>query len=170
MFTYLNWISKLRKRARGASVNVYHKDLEIFKAFPTIKSAAHYIGLSPSSVSKYIEKGTLWNHTYYFKLDESNEIESSLLKYNPIKVNDSSSDKNYKSYKLEVLDTNNNIIYNFSSLRRASSALNISRPSIVRYIDNGSIWNGKFRFKKGQCLLLKFFFNNNKKNTLFYPK
>ena len=142
-------ISKLIKRAKGASVNVYFKDLERFKTFPTIKSAADYVGLSPSSVGKYIEKGTLWNDTYYFKLHESNEINSYLFKSNPINVNDSSCYKNYKSYKLEVLDTNNNIIYNFSSLRKASSALNISRDSIVRYIDKGSIWNGKFRFKIG---------------------
>ena len=52
-------ISKLKERAKGVGVNVYHKNLEIFKSFPTIKSTANYLGLSPSSVSKYIEKGTL---------------------------------------------------------------------------------------------------------------
>jgi len=52
-------ISKLRKRTKGVSVNIHHKSLEIFKTFPTIKSAAEYVGLSPSSVGKYIEKGSL---------------------------------------------------------------------------------------------------------------
>lgn len=52
-----NTISKLIKRTRGLSVNIYPKSLEIFKTFPTLKTAAEYVELSPSSVGKYIEKG-----------------------------------------------------------------------------------------------------------------
>jgi hypothetical protein len=52
-------ISKLKIRAKGVSVSVYNKDLEFFKQFPTIKDTADFVGLSSSSVSKYIEKSTL---------------------------------------------------------------------------------------------------------------
>ena len=58
---------KLIKRAKGVGVNIHLKDLKLFKSFPTIKSAAECVGLSPSSVGKYLNKGTLWNDTYYFK-------------------------------------------------------------------------------------------------------
>lgn len=35
-----NTILKLRPRAKGAKVNIFLKDLQLFKSFPTIKSAA----------------------------------------------------------------------------------------------------------------------------------
>lgn len=92
---------------------------------------------------------TLWNDTYYFKPEESNEINSSLLNSSPVKEENGFLNKNYKSYKVDGLDTNNNIIYKFSSLRKDSLGLNISRVSIVRCLDKGSIWNGKYKFKKG---------------------
>lgn len=59
-------------------------------------------------------------------------MKSSLLKSTPIKENDYCFDKNYKSCKVDGLDTNNNIIYKFSSLRRAFIGLSISIDSIVR--------------------------------------
>ena len=45
---------------------IYNKCNNLFKEFRTIKDAAIYVGLSPSSVSKYITKGTLLNDKYYF--------------------------------------------------------------------------------------------------------
>lgn len=59
---------KLRLRSRGAPALMYDKNSNLIKSFQTIKEAALYIGLSPSSVSKYIAKGTVWNDKYYFKL------------------------------------------------------------------------------------------------------
>jgi hypothetical protein len=40
---------------------------------------------------------------------------------------------------VDGLDTNNNIIYKFSSLRKAFINLNISIDFIVRYLDKKSI-------------------------------
>lgn len=60
--------NKLRLRSRGAPVLVYDKNLNLVKSFQTIKETGVFVGLSPSSVSKYINEGTIWNNKYYFKL------------------------------------------------------------------------------------------------------
>lgn len=64
-------IAKLKARSKGVKTCIYDKSNHLLKEFITIKDAAKYIGLSPSSVIKYITKGTLWNDRYYFviKLD-----------------------------------------------------------------------------------------------------
>ena len=60
-------IIKLKLRAKGAIVRIYGKCYNLVKQFKTIKDATNFVGLSPSSVSKYITKGTIWYNTYYFK-------------------------------------------------------------------------------------------------------
>ena len=54
--------NKLRLRSRGAPVLVYDKNLNLVKSCKTIKETGVFVGLSPSSVSKYINKGTIWNN------------------------------------------------------------------------------------------------------------
>jgi hypothetical protein len=49
----------LKKKNFFLRVNVYHKDLTLFKSFPFINSVIEYVGLSPSSAGKYVYKGTL---------------------------------------------------------------------------------------------------------------
>ena len=61
-------IDKLRLRSRGAATCIYDKNSILVREFSTIKDAASFCGLSPSSVSKYITRGVIWNNTYYFKL------------------------------------------------------------------------------------------------------
>lgn len=61
-------IAKLR--SKGAITRIYDKSHNLVKQFKTIKDAANFFGLSPSSVSKYINKNTVWNNTYYFKINE----------------------------------------------------------------------------------------------------
>ena len=60
-------IDKLKLRSRGAVTCIYDKNNELLREFNTIKDAANFSGLSPSSVSKYIARGLIWNNTYYFK-------------------------------------------------------------------------------------------------------
>ena len=60
--------NKLRLRSRGAPVLVYDKNINLVKSCKTIKETGVFVVLSPSSVSKYINKGTIWNNKYYFKL------------------------------------------------------------------------------------------------------
>jgi len=52
-------ISKLKLRSKGAAVNVYNLKNELINKFSTIKKTADFVGLSPSSVSKYIKSGLL---------------------------------------------------------------------------------------------------------------
>lgn len=68
-------IIKLRLRARGVEVYVYDKCFNLIKEFKTIKDTANFIGLSPSSVSKYITTSTIWNDTYYFRIKETDSSE-----------------------------------------------------------------------------------------------
>ena len=62
-------IDKLRVRSRGAPTCIYDKNNLLVIEFKTIKDAAHFCGLSSSSVSKYIARDAVWNETYYFKLN-----------------------------------------------------------------------------------------------------
>lgn len=64
-------IDKLKLRTRGAATRIYDKSHSLVKEFKTIKTAASFVGLSPSSVSKYIATGAIWNNTYYFKLKQA---------------------------------------------------------------------------------------------------
>lgn len=123
---------------------MFDKSFNLVKEFKTIKDAANFVSLSPSSVSKYITKGTLWNDTYYFKIKEDKNL--SNLDKNTGDTVGKLGNKDYKSYKLSVLDTNNKVLYNFNSLRKASQILNISRDSLVRYTKAGKLWNDKFKF------------------------
>jgi len=63
-------ILKLKSRTRGAAVCVYDVNLNLVEQFPTIKQTAKFVGLSPSSVSKYITKATFWNNRYCFKFKQ----------------------------------------------------------------------------------------------------
>lgn len=47
--------NKLRLRSIGALVLVYDKNLNLVKSSKTIKETGVFVGLSPSSVSKYIK-------------------------------------------------------------------------------------------------------------------
>lgn len=51
-------IMKLKLRSRGAPVCVYDTNLNLVKSFTSIKETAKFVGLSPSSVSKYLTKDT----------------------------------------------------------------------------------------------------------------
>lgn len=61
-------IVKLKLRSRGVVVCMCNKCNELVKEFRTIKHAGKFVGLSLSSVSKHIIKGTLWNNPYRFKV------------------------------------------------------------------------------------------------------
>lgn len=56
------------------------------------------------------------------------------------------SNKKYISHKLEVFDTNK-LTYRFTSLRKASKVLYVTRDSIVRYINHGKLLKAKFILK-----------------------
>lgn len=59
--------SKLKLRTGGTLVCIYDKNWNLIKSLPTLKKAGNFVGLSYTSVSKYMSKGTLWNDKYYFK-------------------------------------------------------------------------------------------------------
>lgn len=59
--------NKLRLILRAAPVLVYDKNLNLVKSSKTIKETGVFVGLSLSSVYKYINKGTIWNNKYYFE-------------------------------------------------------------------------------------------------------
>ena len=54
-------IIKLKLYSRGAVIHVLDK-------LKTIKDTANFVGLSPTTVSKYIADSIIWRDTYYFKM------------------------------------------------------------------------------------------------------
>jgi len=131
-------------RAKGVITCIYDKSHNLVKEFKTIKNAANFVVLSPSSFSKYITKSTVWNHNYYFKVKENIYNTAKISNFNYI--TNKPDNINYKSYRLCVLNINNEVLYKFSSMRKASKTLNISRDSLLRYAKTGKYRNSKFKF------------------------
>lgn len=143
-------ILKLKLHNKNITVSIYDINNLLVKEFSRIKTAAEFVNLSPSTVSGYIKSGKLWNQKYYFKLRANTILDEKTLEfpldYNIIKPINSVSDKNYKSYKLEVL-YKDEIIYKFRSVREASKYLNISKITLIKYSTEDKLWKHKFKFR-----------------------
>ena len=140
---------KLKLHNKSITVSIYTKENELIKCFNRIKTAAEFVGLSPSSVSGYIKNGKLWNNLYYFKLKTNTIINNHFPLNNNIKENISTSQNlnvNLKSYSLVVFN-NDKIIYQFKSVREASLYLNISKVTLMKYSVEGKLWRDKYKFK-----------------------
>ena len=64
-------IAKLKLWTKGVSTCIYDKSHNLVQKFRTINDAAKYVGLSPSNLSKYITKNTIWNNRYYFEIEKN---------------------------------------------------------------------------------------------------
>lgn len=159
-------ILRLKLHSKSLKVKIYSKDYKEIKEFNSIKNAAEYVKLSPTSVSKYIKSGKIWNGvaslgnevpSYYFKLESSvaenasfnlsfplEDIVTKKTKLDNIDV----SYPNYsrRAYIFEVV-AENNVIYRFKSITKASEFLNISRRTLTIYSQNNKLWKDKFAFK-----------------------
>jgi hypothetical protein len=131
-------------------VEIYTEKNELIKVYNTITEAANYLGLSPSSTSRYIKYGNLWNNSYYIRMifygDPScvsihfpleDEIIISIIEDIKIKKNASI----FEVYK------ENALIFRFNSITKASKHLNISKSTLTGYASKNKLWKNKFTFK-----------------------
>lgn len=143
-------IIKLKLHNKDITVSIYDKEYNLIKQFNRIKAAAEFVGLSPSSVSGYIKNGKLWNDLYYFKLKVNTVLNKDLLDFpldnDVIKKYNKAKNKHGNSYGLEVY-YENNIVYQFRSIREGSIFLNISKYTITKYSVGDMLWKNKYRFK-----------------------
>lgn len=145
-------VLKLKLHSKDKKVYIYKTEGVSIKEFTSIKATAKFVGLSPTSVSKYIKSGKLWNNLYYFKLETaivSKNISFPLVEYkesNLIPIVGNEPNMNRRAYMFEVL-VNNQIIYRFKSITKASNYLNISKRTLTNYSINNKLWRDKFEFK-----------------------
>lgn len=144
-------ILKLKLHSKEIKVIIYTAEYKPLKEFNSIREAANYVELSPSSVSKYIKSGRLWNNMYYFKLNTimaSNNISFPLEDYDDKSATkvENTITPNKRSYIFEVLK-DNKVIFKFKSVTKASAYLNISRRTLTSYSRNDKLWRDKFRFR-----------------------
>ena len=144
-------IVKMKLHSKNKIVSLYTKNNLLIKNFPTIRKAAEYVQLSPTSVSTYIKNEKLWNHSYRFVLKSNAPLNEKSF-YFPL---DNFNEKNIfivntkikksKGYIFEVW-FKNKIIYRFESIAKASRFLNISYNTLTTYYSNNKLWNNKFKF------------------------
>lgn len=134
-------------------IKLFTKDNILIKTFDSIKKVADYVGLSTSTISRYIKKDLLWNNNFRFVLCTKVELnkKSMVFPLNNFKENETLiinniTKTNNRAYIFEVW-YNNKLIYNFSSIQKASKFLNIATGTLIKYSRNNKLWNNKFRFK-----------------------
>lgn len=113
---------KLSLRSRGLSVKVFDKDNNLLFEF-TLKSAAKYFKVSPSTMRRLEERGTSYD-SYRYKFE-------------------------VKDTRIRVYDKNKNLINTLSSLNKASELYNVP-PTISRYIKSGILYKDKLYFYKSE--------------------
>lgn len=142
---------KLKLHSKNITVIIYTRENIYVREFSSIKDTAKFVELSPTSVSKYIKSGKLWNNKYYFKLKTNivnNNISFPLDNHdNTVTTRiDNIKTLNRRSCVFEVLN-DNKLIYRFKSVTKASEFLNISRRTLTNYSKNNKLWRDKFQFK-----------------------
>nr|QJQ35557.1 homing endonuclease [Fusarium ananatum] len=150
-------IIKLKLHSKSLKIKILGKNSEMIEKFYSIKDVAKFVNISPSSVSKYIKSGKIWNNLYYFKFDSYDIAENASinlsfplegLETNKIKLGNiegSSPNFNRRADMFEVL-AGDKIIYRFKSITKASQYLNISRRTLTMYSKNNKLWKDKFAF------------------------
>lgn len=129
-------IQKLKQRTKGVIIKVFDKNENIIYDFPTIIETAKFFGVKASTISSYAETGRLWDNKFFFK-KEFKPIESKVIKV-PELLSLDKPKFNSKGNLIEVLDQNNKLTYQFSTIRDVASFFNVSHPTVLRYIKNGT--------------------------------
>jgi len=146
-------ILKLKLHSKNIKVLLCTKKKEPVREFDSIINTAKYIGLSATSVSKYIKSNKVWNNTYRFILKADVSYDKSLVHF-PLedqniiapKIDNIKFSTNRRSYIFEVLK-DSMLLYRFKSVTKASQYLNISRKTLTKYSQNNKLWRDKFEFK-----------------------
>lgn len=111
---------KLALRAQGVSVKIFDNSNKFINEFPNIKSAAEFVGVKYSTISKIFDTGISYdNYIYKFKL---------------------------KDLRIWVYDNNCNLIHVLDNAKITSTHYNIPRSTLSNYIRLGKIYKEKYIF------------------------
>ena len=114
--------TRLRKslRSSGISVEVLDKGDNLVYTFPTIKSAAKYLGVTSTTISNIYKTGKSYdNFVYKFFIKEN---------------------------KIWIYDFNKNLVKEFDNIKKASVWLNIPYATVYKYIKSSKLYKNKYYF------------------------
>lgn len=110
---------KLSYRCKGVNVKVYDNNKNLIKEFPTITSAAKYLGVSHWIMWKILNTGVSYdNYTYEFDIKKENPI--------------------------LIINCQDNTSKEYYSIRAAAKDINTSQWSISKYINKDKLLKNVF--------------------------
>jgi group I intron endonuclease len=111
---------KLSLRGPGVSVKIFDRLNNLIKEFPTKASAAKFVGVWPSTISKIFETGISYdNYVYKFEV---------------------------KDTRVWVCNLDRKLIKILSNVKKASEWCNIPYTTLSRYIKSGKLYKNKYYF------------------------
>ncbi|UQC91696.1 GIY-YIG endonuclease (mitochondrion) [Colletotrichum lupini] len=114
--------SKLSLRSGGISVKLYSKNNNFINDFPTLKCAAKFLGVHPTTISKVFQTGrTFDNFIYKFEIKP-------------------------RDRKVWIYDSNFELVKVFSSIKQTVVGCDISSSTLYKYIKSGKLYNNQFYF------------------------
>ena len=117
-------IYKFSLKNTNIKVKIFDKSNNLLNEFPTIYSAARYIGIAESTIRRIRKRGVSYDN-YIYKFE---------TKYNNHKPN------------ILVYDYNKKLINTFDSFGKVSERFKIPRTRLSRYIKQGKIYKNKIYF------------------------
>lgn len=114
----------------GRAVLVKDSDQKVIGEFNSVLKVSKYLGVNRNKISLYLKSGDL--------------LES---KIGPVLLQEKVSPTNKRSYEIQVLDQDRNLLASYSSLRAAAKSLDVSPSSIsTTYLNNNKLCKGKYYF------------------------
>jgi len=116
----------------GRAVIVKDSNQKVIGEFNSVLKVAEYLEVNRNKVSLYLKSGDL--------------LESRI---GPVLLVEKGAPVSERSYKIQVLDKNRNLLDTYCSLRAAAKSLGISPSSIsTTYLDKNKLCKGKYYFIK----------------------
>jgi hypothetical protein len=108
---------KLSSRSVGIKVKIYDNLNNFIQEFPTLTSAAKYIGVSDRTMSRILNSGISYdNYSYKFELPEN-------------------------KYSITVVNNQNNSTKDYYSIRAIAKDISINPFSVSKYINTNKLLN-----------------------------
>lgn len=118
-------IKKISSRAQGVNVKIYDRLNNFIKEFPSMRSAAKFVGINRTTISNIFKTGISYDD-YNYKFE---------IKDNRIWIYNS-------SYKLIKVSKN---------MKETTKYYNIPLTTLFRYIKSGKLYKNKYFFQKKSC-------------------
>jgi group I intron endonuclease len=129
---------------------VYDNNKKLIKTLNSINKASELFSIPPTTISRYIKSGKLYENTYYFyKSDTSRRLGSKLYEETKLLISNSLKNRLTKLLRTKVMNIETNIIKYFPNNKEAAKYTGTSETTLIRYKS------------KGKILLKKYLITNN---------